>query len=549
MKKLTFLYIVLAMVVLLCSLSYLQNRMNGIRTDYNLTDAAPLENAPPIVAFSSVALGGFRGLLADYLWLRSSKMQDEGKYFEMVQLADWIVTLQPRYTMSHAHLAWNMAYNVSVTFTDFSDRWRWVKRGIELIRDKALDLNPGDPELYRQLGWIYQHKLGKDLDDANRYYKTEMAKEMIRLFGDYYGQWELLEKAPLNETKLRAVLGDNVKEYERILASHGMKFEDLEMRFRSLAVIPQDLAEEFDKAGITETIELCLRHRWIFYKYKLDPKRIMKLNEEFGPLDWRLPQAHAIYWAKMGMEQYDKMTDNGAFKRLQVRRMIFQSLKDAFETGKLMYLRENYDVLEMTPNLALAESAYEAYKIAIEENENVSIKGALGNFIVQQVCDLYKFGRKKEAMFYFQKGREVNPGRFVGSLEEFVAKEIEEQMTSMNSNEAMGTIQGCLYQAYYTLAFAPDENSEEFDQSKSLIDNAKLVWTTYQKLITTESKRKGLPPFEQITQSILTLILNQMEYGNTAEGMALSKNLQRFAKRPQGKQILEAGEIKESEIQ
>ncbi|MBR5024103.1 MAG: hypothetical protein IKX48_03480, partial [Victivallales bacterium] len=168
----SFLTLIVAIILIGAALSFVQGKMNAIRYTEKLTDTDPLENAPPAVAFTSVALGGFRGLVADYLWLRSSKMQEEGNYFEMVQLADWLVKLQPRYTTAHAFLAWNMAYNVSVTFTGFEDRWRWVKRGIELIRDEALEYNPGDPELFRQLGWIYQHKMGQDLDDANRFYKT-----------------------------------------------------------------------------------------------------------------------------------------------------------------------------------------------------------------------------------------------------------------------------------------------------------------------------------------------------------------------------------------
>ena len=122
--------ILLAIAVLFVmglGLSGIQSRLNSIRYEKELTDTEPLENAPPMLAFTTVALGGFRGLLADYLWLRSTKMQEEGNYFEMVQLASWIVKLQPRYTPSTAFLAWNMAYNVSVTFTRFEDRWRWVK--------------------------------------------------------------------------------------------------------------------------------------------------------------------------------------------------------------------------------------------------------------------------------------------------------------------------------------------------------------------------------------------------------------------------------------
>ncbi|MBP1582984.1 MAG: hypothetical protein J6866_03410, partial [Victivallales bacterium] len=118
---LKYLLAIVLLLVLLGLLSLVQGRMNSMRADAHLTDDDPLENAPPLVAFTSVALGGFRGLAADCLWLRSNKMQEEGKYFEMVQLADWIVKLQPRFTGSHAFLGWNMAYNISVTFTSFED--------------------------------------------------------------------------------------------------------------------------------------------------------------------------------------------------------------------------------------------------------------------------------------------------------------------------------------------------------------------------------------------------------------------------------------------
>ncbi|HIL71976.1 MAG TPA: hypothetical protein EYG38_19255, partial [Verrucomicrobia bacterium] len=44
--------------------SLLLNQLNDYRDDYGLTRMEPLENAPPALAFSSVALGGFRGLIA-----------------------------------------------------------------------------------------------------------------------------------------------------------------------------------------------------------------------------------------------------------------------------------------------------------------------------------------------------------------------------------------------------------------------------------------------------------------------------------------------------
>ena len=30
----------------------------------------------------------------------------------------------------------------------------------------------------------------------------------------------------------------------------------------------------------------------------MDPKVVQKVDQEYGPFDWRLPYAHAIYWAE-----------------------------------------------------------------------------------------------------------------------------------------------------------------------------------------------------------------------------------------------------------
>src|SRR5213078_3791789 len=144
---------------------------------------APLDNAPPVLAFTTVALGGFRGLIVNALWIRASEMQDEDKFFEMAQLADWITKLEPHFVQVWLNQAWNMAYNISVKFKDFPDRWRWVQRGIALLRDDGLRFNPNEVLIYRELAWFFQHKMGQNLDDANMYYKQEWSKEMAQVFG------------------------------------------------------------------------------------------------------------------------------------------------------------------------------------------------------------------------------------------------------------------------------------------------------------------------------------------------------------------------------
>ena len=77
-------------VVLLIGATLTQRGLNHDREALGLTRVAPLENAPPLLAFTTVALGGFRGLIANALWIRATEMQEEDKFFEMAQLADWI---------------------------------------------------------------------------------------------------------------------------------------------------------------------------------------------------------------------------------------------------------------------------------------------------------------------------------------------------------------------------------------------------------------------------------------------------------------------------
>ena len=165
-------------VLFLGTAALLQRDLNKQRTELGLTRVEPLENAPPMLAFTTVALGSFRGLIANALWIRANEMQMEDKFFEQVQLADWITKLEPHFVQVWLVQAWNMAYNISVKFRDPADRWRWVRNGIELLRDQGIPYNPKEALVYRELAWFFQHKMGQNLDDAHMYYKYAWAAEM-----------------------------------------------------------------------------------------------------------------------------------------------------------------------------------------------------------------------------------------------------------------------------------------------------------------------------------------------------------------------------------
>ena len=142
--------LLLLAAALLFSSGQVQKSLNHDRDVLGLTQMAVLENAPPLLAFTTVALGGFRGLISNFLWIRATDLQQDDKFFEAAQLANWITDLEPNFTQVWAFQAWNMAWNISVKFKEgFSDRWRWVERGIGLLRDNGLRYNPNSAALPR----------------------------------------------------------------------------------------------------------------------------------------------------------------------------------------------------------------------------------------------------------------------------------------------------------------------------------------------------------------------------------------------------------------
>ena len=119
------------------------------------------------------AMGGIRAIAAEVIWFRADRLQEEGRYVELAQLAETLAFLEPHTPEVWSYAAWNLAYNVSVMMPTAEDRWRWVMAAIRLLRDSGLRLNPDSPELCRELAWLFELKIGTDLDAAAGHYRAE----------------------------------------------------------------------------------------------------------------------------------------------------------------------------------------------------------------------------------------------------------------------------------------------------------------------------------------------------------------------------------------
>ncbi len=462
-----FLLLLLA-AALLAGSGRMERSLNLDREELGLTRMNnALENAPPVLAFTTVALGGFRGLIANFLWIRANDLQQDDKFFEAAQLATWITDLEPSFTQVWLFQAWNMAYNISVKFKenapgDYSDRWRWVKRGIELLRDDGLRYNPDNVLIHRELAWFFQHKMGQNLDDANAYYKERWAADMEPFFGP-----------------------------------HGTNFSEL----------------------INPTTPEARTNALIFReKHKMDPVFAQKVNNEWGPLDWRLPEASAIYWAAIGLEDAKKHPDKvKADDLITLRRIIYQSMLQAFHHGRI--INDPFaQTSSLEPNLALIPKVNAAYETNMLEDAKYreNIANAHRNFLRDAVYFLYENNRVAEAAKWYKYLGQEYPNKIILdgdtnsyprnlTLDQYAVARVQEEVGDTSQERITGVIQGLLVRSYYELAIGQDDRHAGFKL---------LAWKVYDSYMGKISKMKsnlervGLPPFDVLNRNVLNRLLD-----------------------------------------
>lgn len=458
--------LILLVVALLAAGGVVQGSMNRDRDALGLTRVEPLENAPPVLAFTTVALGGFRGLISNILWIRATKLQEEGKFFEMSQLAGWITRLQPHFTQVWIVQAWNMAYNISVKFKQnapgvYSDRWRWVQRGIELLRDEGLRYNPNDPLMYRELAWFFQHKMGANLDDGHAYYKQAWAARMSRIFG---GATNPVTPAQLanpqdDDTRARAAL----------------------------------LREE----------------------YKMDPAFVATVEERHGPLEWRLPETHAIYWASVGLERARLHPERMNPERLMpLRRVIFQSMQMAFQRGRLLPTPVPNE-FEYGPNLDIIPQVNAAYEQQMIEQPDKKDHIATGhrNFLRDACYFLFLHNREAEAARWFQVLAERYPDRPIidgdtnsfprnVTLDEFAFARLQEAVGETSEIGMRNALEGLTINAYMALLSGDAGRYAGFNRL------AEIARARYQSLVTARHGAIDMPPLANIRRDVLARLLD-----------------------------------------
>ena len=526
--------------------------INSQRQDMKLISNEPLENAPPSLAFATVAMGAFRGLVVDILWLRADRLKEQGQFFDAKQLAEWITILQPRFASVWEFQAWNMAYNISVAIpeTQPDQRWQWVKNGYELLRDKGIPMNPKSILLYRELARIFQHKIGSVSDSVHKYYKLQLAMAMEPLLGPADNRYfKALAETPLDWQQI--VKDPDMTSLITALKSADQTFADDKEFVNNYLSLRQN-PRRFDSAAF-ETINnfrgtAALKKFDIFAKahhlrntWKLDPVLIQQLNQLYGPvgwndpnmhlpLDWRHPDSHAIYWAVKGLQQASREEYSAA--ETNTDRIVAHSLQNLFRNGKIfiynvpvepspdspsqlsvpaetkqqtkeVFLRPDMRMFKPYNKSVLA--ILEKYK-DLKRSTYISMQGGHRHMLENALFSFYQAGHTRQAQkIYNQLGRLYPRDEFKLPLVIYVRNRLRTELTGLALNNAKEIVQMLLRESYFRYALRDDD--EAFNREKM----AKEIHDQYQSMYTDEN-RINLPDFKLLRYFGLLDFLNDQQY-------------------------------------
>jgi len=112
------------------------------------TSAIGADSTPAVIA----ALGGFRTVAADLLWLRAERIWHGGDWWAMPRILEAVTELDPHFVLAWQVYGWHCAYNLNAESETQVDRNYWLGQGVQILQ-RAVEANPDNWEMIFELGW------------------------------------------------------------------------------------------------------------------------------------------------------------------------------------------------------------------------------------------------------------------------------------------------------------------------------------------------------------------------------------------------------------
>jgi hypothetical protein len=164
-RKVVYVAIIAALLLPLYWLSHPQTTVSEggqlaqLRSKYQLGQAQ-LGEIDPASETIKLATLGMRGVAANLLWDKANEYKKTEDWVNLSATLQQIAKLQPNFVSVWIFQGWNLSYNISVEFDDYRDRYYWVIKGIDFLKE-GTQYNRDDPRLLSKIGWTIAQKIGR----------------------------------------------------------------------------------------------------------------------------------------------------------------------------------------------------------------------------------------------------------------------------------------------------------------------------------------------------------------------------------------------------
>jgi hypothetical protein len=266
---------------------------------------------------------------------------------------------------------------------------------------------------------------------------------------------------------------------------------------------------------------------------------IRDLNKTYGPidfadpnthlpLDWRLPDSHAIYWGVKGLQiaarEQSREID---MTETNTDRIVGHSLQNLFRNGKL-FIRDMqlqvpvegsqesqtqiFKEIFMRPDLRMFDSYNNSFLAVLDKYKDdkegtlVSLQNGHRNMLKNAVLSFYQSGHKLKAeKIYDQLRKLYDFPEFKVPMMEFARKRFVEELESIGLNDATEQVVLLLRESYFLYAIRDDETATGRENL------AKEIHDYYQKQYLDEN-RIDLPDFRDLQYLALRDFLDDWQF-------------------------------------
>ncbi len=261
-------------------------------------------------------------------------------------------------------------------------------------------------------------------------------------------------------------------------------------------------------------------------KMHLDPRKMIALMERFGPLDWRGPHPHAIYWASEGLvvtQAYKRRLNEARVQRgleahdddrwakgmdyvyhdVNYDRVLYGALQNLVSRGRLLYDARGRILPMVGPDYRFADAMIELFEDVYDRYGDTTgpfwrgVRSAYENFLKNTSIEFFYMGDLNKSRRYYERlGQKYPWPKYKLPYEQFIREALDQYIGSLGSRRCRNVVRALIAQSYFYLGAGYDVRAQQlYEKARAVVrqwDMRQQADTLRQKVSFDEAREAAL---------------------------------------------------------